>query len=128
MGRDHLMILINLYSILRQGQEKLRHWRMGCQICQFEQQQKGGRKPWQAVSAIHGASKKNLKRAYDGMFYTLQKRCKMKDLTNYLTNYVVSEHYKKRVERFWKIKRKCGKEYCYILLQWCHGQEKISKC
>jgi hypothetical protein len=64
-----------------------------------------------AVSAIHGASKKNLKPAYDGMFDTLQKRCKMKDLTNYvlgnenLTKTVVSEHYKKELKDFEKSKK-----------------------
>ncbi len=46
------------------------------------------------------------KPAYDGMFDTLQKRCKMKDLTSYvlgnetLTNIVVSEHYKKELKGF----------------------------
>ncbi|CAB4023672.1 Hypothetical predicted protein, partial [Paramuricea clavata] len=83
-----------------------------------------------AVSAIHGASKKNLKPAYDGMFDTLQKRCKMKDLTNYvlgnenLTKTVVSEHYKKELKDFEKSKENAEKSIATFYSSGVMGKRK----
>ncbi|CAB4030661.1 Hypothetical predicted protein [Paramuricea clavata] len=83
-----------------------------------------------AVSAIYGASKKNLKPAYDGMFDTLQKRCKMKDLTNYvlgnenLTKTVVSEHYKKELKDFEKSKENAERSIATFYSSGVMGKRK----
>ncbi|CAB3983194.1 Hypothetical predicted protein, partial [Paramuricea clavata] len=83
-----------------------------------------------AVSAIHGASKKNLKPAYDGMFDTLQKRCKMKDLTNYvlgnenLTKTVVSEYYKKELKDFEKLKENAERSIATFYSSGVMGKRK----
>lgn len=59
-----------------------------------------------ACSRVHGATKNNVKVAFDGMFDTLQKRCKLETLMEYvvsnksLTKAVVSDSCKKDLEGF----------------------------
>lgn len=59
-----------------------------------------------ACSRVHGATKNNVKVAFDGMFDTLQKRCKLETLKEYvvsnksLTKAVVSDSCKKDLEGF----------------------------
>ena len=87
-----------------------------------------------AVSTIHGASKKNLKPAYDGMFDTLQKRCKMKDLTNYvlgnetLTKSVVSKHYKKELIDFETSKENAERSIATFYFYLMTGSQLPSNC
>ena len=55
-----------------------------------------------AAAKIHGSTNE-LSSSYDGMFATLQKRCKLGTLTKYvmgnkkLTSAVISKHYKKKL-------------------------------
>ena len=59
-----------------------------------------------ACARVHGATKSNLQPAFDGMFDTLQKRCKLETLENYvvtnksLTKAVVSDSCKKDLDGF----------------------------
>lgn len=56
-----------------------------------------------AAALIHGGTKANKKPALDGMFDTLNKRCKLSDLANYISKVdnlqerVVSDAYSKSV-------------------------------
>ena len=59
-----------------------------------------------ACARVHGATKSNLQPAFDGMFDTLQKRCKLETLKNYvvtnksLTKAVVSDSCKEDLDSF----------------------------
>ena len=59
----------------------------------------------EAAAKIHGSTNE-LSSSYDGMFDTLQKRCKLGTLTKYvmgnkkLTSAVISKHYKKKLVEF----------------------------
>ena len=59
-----------------------------------------------AAPLIHGDTKTNKKPALDGIFDTLNKRCKLSDLANYISNVdnlqerVVSDAYSKSVRSF----------------------------
>lgn len=59
-----------------------------------------------AAALIHGGTKANKKPALDGMFDTLNKRCKLSDLANHISNVdnlrerVVSDAYSKSVQSF----------------------------
>ena len=56
----------------------------------------------EAAAKIHGSTREHSSATYDGMFDTLQKRCKLHTLTQYvtgnrqLTNRVVSSQYTRR--------------------------------
>ena len=60
----------------------------------------------EASAKIHGSTKSQSSPAFDGMFDTLQKRCKLDTLTKCvidnkkLTNAVVSKHYNKKATEF----------------------------
>ena len=62
----------------------------------------------EAAAKIHGTTNKHSLATYEGLFDTLQKRCKLDTLTTYvtgnkqLTNRVVSKEYKKSVLEFEK--------------------------
>ena len=59
-----------------------------------------------AATMIHGGTKANKKPALDGMFDTLNKRCKLSDLVNYISNVdnvqerVLPDAYSKSVQSF----------------------------
>lgn len=59
-----------------------------------------------AAALIHGGTKANKKSALDGMCDTLNKRCKLNNLANYISNVgnlrerVVSDAYSKSVQSF----------------------------
>ena len=62
----------------------------------------------EAAAKIHGSSNEHPSASFEGVFDTLQKRCKLDNLTKYvtenkpLTNRVVSKEYKKGVLKFEK--------------------------
>ena len=61
---------------------------------------------YSAAALIHGGTKTIKKPALDGIFDTLNKRCKLSDLANYISNVdnlqerVVSDAYSKSVQSF----------------------------
>lgn len=60
----------------------------------------------QAAAEVHGATKENVNPAFYGMFDTLQKRCKVETLTDYvlsndaLAKSVVSKYYSEKIKAF----------------------------
>ena len=81
-------------------------WWMGNQICHQEQLAKRRHETLTHASAIRGGSKNNPGPAFDGMFDTLAKRCKVDKMKDYvlgqktLKEKVASATFKKNVKAF----------------------------
>ena len=83
------------------------------------------------AAKIHGATEQTLTPAFDGMFETLQKRCKLETLTGYvlsnkkLTKSVVAKSYKKFLKSLIRISRGVLQPFTPVV-SWANANIRVS--